>query len=182
MSGTTKLNYKRDSLKLKPSCKVKWVNLETKENRQTTFKCKWETKAGSTAECPVFQTRFRETLHFRHWFVIVQCCKFLLVILGFLMRRKKLCTLSGQEITQHGKELQGILPLQLVNLVRNWLVCICFVTKPTKPIEWNLYLSILKLHCIKRATGVSNLCTICSKGKIVYIQIIRTDLWSFQAH
>ena len=63
--------------------------------------------------------------------------------------------------------------------MRNRLVCICFVTKPTKPIEWNLYLSILKLHYIKRATGVSALSTICSTGKTVYIQIIRTDLWRF---
>ena len=33
------------------------------------------------------------------------------VILGFLMRREKMMyfNLSGQEITQHGKELQGIL-------------------------------------------------------------------------
>ena len=54
--------------------------------------------------------------------------------------------------------------------------------KPTKPIEWNLYLSILKLHCMKRASGVSALSTICSTGKTVHIQIIRTDLWSFQAH
>ena len=82
----------------------------------------------------------------------------------------------------HGKELQGILPLQLVNSVRNRLVCICFVPKPTKPIEWNLYLSILKLHCMKRASGVSALSTICSTGKAVHIKIIRTDLWSFQAH
>ena len=102
--------------------------------------------------------------------------------LDFLCEGKKWCTLSGQEITQHGKELQGILPLQLVNSVKNRLVCICFVTKPTKPIEWNLYLSILKLHYIKRASDVSELSTICSSGKIVYIQIIRTDLWSFQTH
>ena len=99
--------------------------------------------------------------------------------LDFWCEGNKWCTLSHQEITQHGKQLRGILPLQLVNSVRNRLVCICFVTKPTKPIEWNLYLSILKLHCMKRATGVSELSTICSTGKIVYIQIIRTDLWSF---
>ena len=101
--------------------------------------------------------------------------------LDFWCDGKIWCTLSGQEIAQHGKELQGILPLQLVNLVRNRLVRICFVPKPTKPIEWNLYLSILKLHCMKRASGVSVLSSICSTGKIVYIQIIRTDLWSFQA-
>ena len=102
--------------------------------------------------------------------------------LDFWSEGKNWCTLSGQEITQHGKELQGILLLQLVNSVRNRLVCICFVTKPTKPIEWNLHLSILKLHCMKRATGVSELSTISSTGNIVYIQIIRTNLWSFQAH
>ena len=63
--------------------------------------------------------------------------------------------------------------------MRNRLACICFVTKPTKPIQWNLYLSILKLHCMKRASGVSALSSICSIGKIVCIQIIWTDLWRF---
>ena len=135
----------------------------------------WETKAGCMKECPdVFQSN---TVYFRHWFV--ESCKCRLS-LDFWCEGKKWCTLSGQEITQHGKELQEILPLQLVNLVRNRLVC--FVIKPTKPIEWNLYLSILKLHCMKRATRVSELSSICSTGKIVYIQIIRTDLWSFKAH
>ena len=57
------------------------------------------------------------------------------------------------------------------------VVCICFVTKPTNL----LYLRkitcicplILKLH--KPTNGVS----MCSIVKIVYIQIIWTDLWSF---
>ena len=137
----------------------------------------WETKAGCMTECPdVFQSN---TVYFRHWFV--ESCKCLLVILGFLMRRKKMMYFirprnypTWQGIAGHftitGK--LGEKPT-CVNLLRH---------KTYKTYWWNLYLSILKLHCMKRASRVSKLSSICSTGKIVYIQIIRTDLWSFQAH
>lgn len=64
-----------------------------------------------------------------------------------------------------------LLQLYLQNLLGETCICTSI-----------LKLHQLNLHCMKRATGVSALTTICSTGKIVYIQIIRTDLWSFQAH
>ena len=180
ISRTTKRNYKRDSLKLKRSCKVKWSSLRNKrESTDDTFNILCE-KRKRVAWQNVLMS-FRAT-QFTSAIDLLKAVNFCWLSLDFWCEGKKWCTLSGQEITQHGKELQGILPLQLVNSVRNRLVRIFFVRKPTKPIEWNLYLSILKLHCMKRASAVSALSTICSTGKIVYIQIIRTDLWSFQAH
>ena len=176
------LNYKRDSLKLKRICKVKWSSLRNKrESTDDTLNILCE-KRKRVAWQNVLMS-FRAT-QFTSAIDLLKAVNFCCSSLDFWCEGNKWCTLSGQEITQHGKELQGILPLQLANSVRNRLVhmCIFFVTKPTKPIEWNLYLSILKLHWIKRATGVSELSKICSTGKIVYIQIIRTDLWSFQAH
>ena len=169
-----------DSLKLKRSCKVKWSSLRNKrESTDNTFNILCE-KRKRVAWQNVLMS-FRAT-QFTSAIDLLKAVNFCWSSLDFWCEGNKWCTLSHQEITQHGKELRGILPLQLVNSVRNRLVCICFVTKPTKPIEWNLYLSILKLHCIKRASGVSRLSSKCSTGKIVYIQIIQTDLWSFQAH
>ena len=143
------------------------------------------------AEYPdVFQTRFRGTLHFRHWFVIVQCCKFILVILGFLMRRKKndvlhpakkllnmarnnraFSTIITSKLGEKPTCVHLLLQLYLQNLFSGTCICTSI-----------LKLHQLNLHCMKSATGVSELSSICSTGKIVYIQIIRTDLWSFQAH
>ena len=180
ISRTTKLNYKRDSLKLKRSCKVKWSSLRNKrESTDDTINILCE-KRKRVAWQNVLMS-FRET----QFTSAIDLLKAVTVVtLGFLMRRKKMIYFIRPRNYPTWQGIAGYFTIITGKLGEpNRLVCICFVTKPAKPIEWNLHLSILKLHCMKRATGVSAaLSTICSTGKIIYIQIIRTDLWSFQAH
>ena len=124
----------------------------------------WETKAGCMTECPdVFQSNRQFTS-----------------AIDLLKAVNVYCSYWSSFWISDAKEKNDVLyqAKKFPNMVRNIItghftittgklgekptcVVICFVTKPTKPIEWNLYLSILKFHCMKRATGVSALSTIC---------------------
>ena len=137
-------------------------------------------KAGSMSICLVMPSR--ATLNFRHWFV--QSCKFMLVILGFPRAKETNGVLYQAKVLPNMGGNSRAYWYYKVNSVRNRLVCICFVTKPTElSVWWKItcicpFWSYISGTWIKHATGVGALSKTCSKGKLS-ISSLHSDIWSF---